>query len=147
MNPRKTVLLLVFWELLGVPCIALTFGALLAAFGSSSFFFSLPPFASFTIGAAYGGIYALLRAVPHFFMLYVWVMLSRSLGDIDTSRTRIAIGMTLWALPEAIAFAKLGGGSAFFPTLGTLAFAAWLPRSLVKALRPGVFQEPIPGHD
>jgi hypothetical protein len=141
MKPRNTALLLAFWELLGIPCIALTSGALLAAFSSSSFFFSLPPSASFLIGAAYAGIYALLRAVPHFFLLYLWVMLSRFLGDIDTSRARIAIGMTLWALPEAIAFAKLGGGEAFFPTLGTLALAAWLPRALVKALRPGVFQD------
>jgi|SoiMethySBSTD1v2_1073268.scaffolds.fasta_scaffold06099_4 hypothetical protein len=142
MKPRKTALLLVLWVLLGVPCIALSFGALVAAFGSHSFFFSLPPLASFFVGAAYGGVCALLSAVPRFFLFYLWVMLSRFLGDIDTSRSRIAIGMTIWALPEAIVVTKLAGGDAFFPTLGTLALAAWLPRALVKALRPGVFQAP-----
>src|SRR5262245_11940634 len=138
--PPKTIALLVLWVVFEVPCIALTFGVVLA-FGTGGFFFSMPPLGGFTIGVMYGGIYALLRAVPRVFVLYLWVMLSRSLGDIDTSRARIAIGMTLWALPEAIACAKLVGGSAFFPTLGILALAAWLPRVVVKALPPGVFQE------
>jgi len=141
MQPKKTGFLLVLWVVLEVPCIALTLGVVLAAFGTGGFFFSMPPLGSFMIGVMYGGIYALLRAVPHYFTLYLWVMLSRGLGDIDTSRTRIAIGMVVWALPEAIAFAKLVGGSAFFPTLGILALGAWLPRAVVKALRPGVFQE------
>jgi len=142
MKPTSTVRLLILWELCEVPCIALAAGSVLAVFGSSGSFFSLPPSASFVIGAGYGGIYALLRSVPHFFALYLWVMLSRFFGDVDVTRTRLAIAMTVWALPEAIIFAELGGGDAFFPVLFVLALGAWLPRALVPPLRPGVFQEP-----
>jgi hypothetical protein len=141
MSRRGTVRLLALWALLSVPCIAVTAGCLLAGLGKSGFFFDLPPEAKFIVGAWQGGVYALLRCLPHFLALYLWVALSRFFGDIDISRARILVGMAIWALPEAIVFTKLAGPEAFLATWLALALGCWLPRALVKALRPGVFQQ------
>jgi hypothetical protein len=134
-----TARLILLWNSLAVPCVALSSGAVLAVLGENSWLY-FSPAQSFVLGAVYGAAYALIRFLPNLVVLYLWVSVSRFFGDIDVSRTRLLIGMALWALPEAIVLTKLGGSELFFPAWLTIVVSSWLPRAFVPALRPGVFQ-------
>jgi hypothetical protein len=138
--------LLFTWIAASVPSTALVAAVGAAAYDliwpPSGGFFSIDfgPGGSALIGGLYGGGYALLLAAPHFVSLWVWVSLARFLGDTDTSRFRVGVGMLFWSLPQAIVVAKLGTPELFVVAWWTVALGLWLPRAVIHSLAPGAFQ-------
>lgn len=137
--------LLWFWTLASIPATGIASGVAHvlhdALLDSPGGFLSLPLGEGmlFLIGGATGLAWGAGLSIPHLFLLRLWVGVSRFFGDTDVTLGRIFIGMSLWALPQAVAVGVVAGGAGFLAAWLVVTAGLWLPRAVVRRLRPGVF--------
>jgi hypothetical protein len=94
---------------------------------------------AFVIGAIYGSGWALILFLPYAFGLWLWLKAAAFFGDTETTRLRIAVGMLVWSLPQAVLVGISVGAQPFLWAWLVVWLGLALPRLLLPSLRPGAF--------
>jgi hypothetical protein len=137
------------WVATCVPVTALAGGVALGVVElqrdtSGPFDLALGPWVMGTVGACWGGIWALVLAAPHFYGLR-WLL--KVCAAFERRRLSILVALVPCTLPQALLawllvlvssdnYAVLAT-PVFLLAWGSILLGLWLPRALLPILRPG----------